>query len=95
MVKISKRCDDGRARTTTSIKEKKTRVTLMKEAKKDKLLNPLLTTLAFCLMMARRLHVYEMDLKFAALRKMVLIIMVSFYENIRSSKRLKVVVAFA
>jgi len=51
--------------------------------------------LAACfLMMARRLHVYEMDLKFAALKKILLIIMMSFYENVRSSKRLTVVVAF-
>jgi len=50
MAKISKRYDDGRTRTDTSVKERKkktkTKVTLMNEAGKDKLLNPLLITLA-------------------------------------------------
>ena len=51
-------------------KKKKTKVTLMNEAGNEhKLLNLLLITLACCLMMARRLHVCEMDLKFATLRK--------------------------
>ena len=76
----------------TSVKKK---VTLMNETGKDKLLNPLLITLACCLMMVRRLHACEMDLKFAALRKSLVVIMMSFYENIHSSKRLTVVVAFA
>ena len=97
MAKILKRYDDGRMTTAISVKEeeKKTKVTLMNEAGKKKLLNPLLITLACCLMMARRLHVCEMDLKFAALRKIMLIVMTSFYENACLSKRLTVVVAFA
>jgi len=45
-------------------------------------------------MMARKLHVHEIDLKFAALRKIMLVIMMSFYKNIRSNKGLTVVVAF-
>ena len=65
------------------------------EAGKDKLLNPLLITLACCLMMARRLHVCEMDLKFATHRKIMLKIMTSFYKSVHLSKRLTVVIAFA
>ena len=52
-------------------------------------------TLACCLMMAKRLHVCKMDVKFAALRKIMLVIMTSFYKNVSSSKRLTVVVPFA
>jgi len=63
------------------LKKKKTQVTLMNKTGKDKLLNPLLITLACCLMMAGRLYIYEMDLKFAKLRKIMLIIMMSFYKN--------------
>jgi len=67
MKKISKRSDYER---TTPVKtKKKMKVTLMNETGKDKLLNPLLITLECCLIMARRLHTSEVDLKFAALRK--------------------------
>ena len=66
-------------KTATSVKErkKKTKVTLINETGKDKLLNPLLITLACFLMMARRLHVSQMDLKFFVLRKILLIIITS------------------
>ena len=47
------------------------------------------------LMIARRLHLCKMDLKFAVLRKILLIIMASFYKKVRSSNILTVVVAFA
>ena len=40
-------------------------------------------------------NVCEMDLKLAMLRKILLIIMMSFYQNVCLSKRLTVVVAFA
>ena len=75
--------------------QKTTKSHLMNEAGKDKLLNPLLITLACCLMMARRLHVCEMDLKFATHRKIMLKIMTSFYKSVHLSKRLTVVIAFA
>ena len=67
----------------------------MNKAGKDKLLNPLLINLASCLMKEKRLHVCEMDLKFATLRKILLLIMTLFYEKILLSKRLTVVVVFS
>ena len=76
-------------------RKKKTKVALINKDGKDKILNLLLVTLVCCLMMARRLHVCEMDLKLAALWKILLAIMMSFSENVHSSKRLTVVVAFA
>ena len=53
-----------------------------------KLLNPLLITLACCLMMVRKLHrfICKMDLKFAVLRKILLIIMTSFYKKVKDSQ---------
>ena len=69
MTKISKRSDYERTRPVKAKKKNKTKVTLMNETGKDKLLNPLLITLECCLIMARRLHTSEVDLKFAALRK--------------------------
>ena len=70
------------------------KVTLMNETGKDKPLSPLLISLVCCFMMARRLHACEMDLKFAALRKILLIIITSVYENVRSSNILTVAVTF-
>ena len=59
----------------------------MNKTVKDKLLNPMLITLARCLMMATslRLHVCQMDLKFDALMEISLIIIMSFYKNVHSS----------
>ena len=82
--------DDVRTRTATSVKK----VILMNEGGKNNPMNTLLLTLVCCLMMARRLHACEMGLKFAALLKIMPVIMMSFYDNVRSSKRLTVVVAF-
>ena len=76
-------------------KKKKTKVTLMNKSGKDKQLNPFLITLACCLIMARTLHVCKMDLKFATLRNILLVIVTSFYENICSSNILTVVITFA
>ena len=76
-------------------KKKKLKVTLMSKTRKDKPLHPLLITLACCLLIATRLHVYEMDLKFAALRKILLVIMMSFYKKVHLIKRLTVVVPYA
>ena len=53
-------------------KEKKPKVILMNEAGKDKLQNPLLITLACCLMMARRLHVCKMNLNLPRLGRLCL-----------------------
>ena len=52
-------------------------------------------TLTCCLMMARKLQIYKMDLKFAGLRKILLVIMTSLYKNVHSSKRLTIVDVFA
>jgi len=94
MVKIlKKRYDYGRARIVTSVKEKM--VTQMNETRKDKLLNPSLITLAYCFMMARRLHVGKIDLKFVMPRKIFFVKMTSYYENVNSSNILIVVIAFA
>ena len=71
------------------------RITLMNDTGKNKRLNPLLITLACCLMIARRFHVWKMNLKFSALWKMLLITMTSFYENVHSSNTFTVVVTFA
>ena len=46
------------------LSKKKLKINLMNQTGKDKLFTHYLT-LACCLMMARKLHVFEMDLKFA------------------------------
>ena len=58
------------------------KVTLMNKAGKDKLLNPLLIVLTCCLMMARRLNFCKMDLKFTVLGKILLVIIMPFYEKV-------------
>ena len=95
IAKILKRSDYGGYKNCHFHQRKQMKIALMNENGKDKLLNPLLITLVCCLMMAKRLHVCEMGIKFAALRMILLVIMMSFYENVHLSNILTVVIPFS
>ena len=83
-----KKCDDWKRRTGYFHQRKKvkTKFIYMDDAGNDKLLHWLLLSLASWLMLARWLCVYNADLKVDATREILTVVMMSYYENVRSCK---------
>ena len=71
--------------------KKKISKSYLDDAGKDKLLHWLLLSSVRWLMLARRLCVYNAGLKVGARREISTVVMMSYYENVRSCKRHTVV----
>jgi len=93
VVQILKKCDDWERRTGyfRQRKKAKTKFIYLDDAGNDKLLHWLLLSLACWLMLARRLCVYNADLKIDTSQEILTVVMMSYYENVHSCKRHTVV----
>jgi len=92
-VQVLKKCDDWERRTGyfRQRKKVKTKFIDLYHAGNDKLLNQLLLSLGYWLMLARRYCIYNAGLKVDMAQEILTVIMKSNDENVRSCKRHTVV----
>ena len=73
----------GNGELATSVEKKvKTKFVYLGNVRNDKLLHCLLLSLACWLMLARKLCVYNVGLKVDAAQEILIVVMMSYYENV-------------
>jgi len=90
VVQALKKCDNWEGELATSIAEKnkaKTKFIYLDDAGNNKLFHWLLLSLAWWLMLERRLCVYNAGLKVDTSQEVLTVIMTSYYKNVRPCKR--------